>query len=109
MRASFSDIGRIVISKQGHDIGRWYIVTECIDADYVQVCDGKIRPFSKPKKKRTKHLQSIPLIVDFNVKGASGGSFDDSDLRRELSNQKLSYQTDSALALKKEECAFVQE
>ena len=38
-------------SKAGHDAGSVYVITDTDDA-YVYLVDGKLRTFSRPKKKR---------------------------------------------------------
>ena len=35
-------------------------MVEVVDEDFVLTCDGRLRTFDRPKKKRKKHLQ--PLI-----------------------------------------------
>ncbi|MBZ4645210.1 MAG: hypothetical protein PWR27_431 [Petroclostridium sp.] len=49
--------GQIVYSTAGRDKGRYFIVIEQIDENYVYICDGDIRRFEKPKKKKVKHLR----------------------------------------------------
>ena len=107
MKASITQVGTVVISTQGHEKGRLYAVTQVLDDTNVYVADGKYRPLEKPKKKRTKHLQSIPVVIDFSIAGESGGLFDNSDLRKKLQAQHKEYF--SVLSTKKEECALVQE
>ena len=49
-------IGAIVISKSGRDKGKPFVVTQ-IGGEYVYLCDGKLRPYSRTKKKKIIHLQ----------------------------------------------------
>lgn len=51
--------GIAVISRQGRDKGRVYVVLYQLDADFVLVSDGQVRPASRPKKKRKKHLMAL--------------------------------------------------
>jgi len=52
-----AEIGSLVFSKNGRDSGRYYIITEILDADYVMICDGKHRKLGKQKKKKLKHIK----------------------------------------------------
>ncbi|MGF0018450.1 RNA-binding protein [Sporofaciens sp. SGI.106] len=47
-----------VISKAGHDAGKFYIIIEVKDA-YVYLADGRIRTLEHLKKKKKKHVQII--------------------------------------------------
>lgn len=49
-------IGRLVYSKAGRDKGRYYVIVEVLDKNYVLVCDGKLRTRERPKKKKLIHL-----------------------------------------------------
>lgn len=57
-------LGSVVVSTQGRDEGRLYLVSENIDKDYVLVVDGDIRKFANPKKKRIKHLKAMGEVCD---------------------------------------------
>ena len=115
MKAKPTEPGRVVISTQGHDAGRWYAVMSVQDERYVLLCDGDARKLAKPKRKQTKHLRALPLTVPVEGRGGSGGPIADSDIRKALKAAREAYeaQTDfaqkSARETKKEECAFVQE
>ena len=110
MKATCDVIGRVVRSTRGHDCGRYYVITSQPIGHTVSVCDGKYRTLNKPKSKNIKHLIAHPILIDLNAKGASGSLFNDSDLRRELSiiQERIQYSLPGAIALEKEECAFVQ-
>ena len=49
-------IGRICISKAGHDKGEIYLIVSVIDHQHVGVADGKVRQIAEPKRKNLKHL-----------------------------------------------------
>ena len=51
--------GSVVFSKKGRDKGRLFVVLCELDADFVLVANGGLRPLSRPKKKRRKHLRAI--------------------------------------------------
>ena len=50
------NIGDVVISLKGHDLGRNYVVTGN-NGDLILLCDGKRKLISNPKKKNKKHLK----------------------------------------------------
>lgn len=50
--------GMFVISKAGHDCGKWYVVIK-EEKDDVYLVDGKLRTLEHPKKKRKKHVQPV--------------------------------------------------
>ena len=47
--------GMVVVSRAGHDSGRFMIVT-AVDESFVYVADGKERKLEKPKRKNIKHI-----------------------------------------------------
>ncbi len=55
--------GDIVRSLAGHDQGEIFVVLKVKDG-FVQLADGKTRPFDKPKRKRAKHVQKIDQLTD---------------------------------------------
>lgn len=112
MKAKAAEPGRVAIVLRGHDAGSWCAVLRETDKDTVFVCDGRLRTLEKPKKKRVKHLNLLPLHISVTGKGASGGPISDSDIRKAIRQVREVYETKSggspAQDVKKEECAFVQ-
>lgn len=51
--------GIAAISLKGRDKGRIFVVLCQLDADFVLVANGGLRPLSRPKKKRKKHLRAL--------------------------------------------------
>jgi len=49
-------VADIVISKNGRDAGKRFIVIET-DDEYSMIADGKGRRLEKPKRKKNKHLE----------------------------------------------------
>ncbi len=76
--------GRVVRSLQGRDRGRAFIVLRRMDPDYVLMADGETRHLQSPKKKKTKHLQAKPVLLDLEHLRPEGGKLQDSDLRKAL-------------------------
>lgn len=81
--------GRVVLSTQGRDEGRYFIVLEVIDENFVLMADGLTRKIDHPKKKKIKHLRPKPIVV--NVEGSTlpNKHLQDSDLRRYLRENGL--------------------
>ena len=63
MTAPRIERGRLARSMAGRDRGRLFVVVSEQDEDFVMVCDGRLRTFDRPKKKRKKHLQPLPALL----------------------------------------------
>lgn len=60
--------GQFCTSKQGRDKGKFYIVYEIVDEDYVLLVNGEDRKIKNPKRKNQRHLQKVnSWIDDFNI------------------------------------------
>lgn len=60
-------LGQIVHSKSGRDKGRYFIIVDILDEDYVMLADGDLRKIDNAKKKKVKHLVFHDLIAE-NIK-----------------------------------------
>lgn len=79
------EVGRIVISKQGRDKGRAFIISEVINDSFVMLVDGDLRKLSKPKLKKIKHLKSTPFTANEFINNiANKKNILDSDIRKEI-------------------------
>ena len=58
------ELGAIVVSKMGRDEGRSFVVIREVDADFVELADGKLRTMDHLKKKRRKHLKTTGIVVE---------------------------------------------
>ena len=56
-------IGKFATSKAGHDKAQVYVII-AMEGDFVYLCDGRLRPLDKPKKKRKKHIQIVNTTVE---------------------------------------------
>lgn len=56
-------IGMLAASKAGHDKAEIYVIV-AEDEKFVYLCDGKLKPLEKPKKKSRKHIQIIKTKVN---------------------------------------------
>ncbi|MGL6197640.1 MAG: KOW domain-containing RNA-binding protein [Lachnospiraceae bacterium] len=57
------EVGMLVKSKAGHDVGRLYVIIGP-EGEYLYLSDGHFRPLSKPKRKNQKHIQVINKKID---------------------------------------------
>ena len=109
MKAKPTEPGRVVVSTQGHDAGRWYAVVSVLDERNLLLVDGDIRKLAKPKKKQVKHLKALPLSIQLEGRGESGGPVADSDIRKALKAHKDAYLMKTGFNVNdKEEGALVQ-
>lgn len=51
-------LGSVVLSKAGRDKGKYFIVVEVVDKEYVKISDGNTHSLAKAKLKRLKHLKA---------------------------------------------------
>lgn len=49
-------IGKVAIAKAGRDAGKYFMIVDVVDNNYVYISDGMSRKIEKPKKKKIKHL-----------------------------------------------------
>jgi large subunit ribosomal protein L14e len=79
------ELGRVVLSKQGHDKGKAFLVVGLADEKHVLIADGDSRKLAKPKKKQAKHLIPKPFVaaaaLDAILRRAQTA---DSDIRKAL-------------------------
>ena len=76
--------GRVVVSLQGRDRGRAFLVLESLGPDRVSLTDGLTHPLERPKKKNVRHLHAKPIMVNWNTIRPEGGKVQNSDIRRAL-------------------------
>lgn len=61
------NIGDVVVSKQGRDVGTHYIVIGILQDNYYICVNGDNKKFANPKRKIKKHIDKINKSVD-NIK-----------------------------------------
>lgn len=85
MKPSAYELGRVVLSKQGHDKGKAFLVVGLVDDTYVLIADGDSRKLAKPKKKQAKHLIPKPHVAA-EILGAilKQAQTADSDIRKAI-------------------------
>ncbi|MBQ8536772.1 MAG: KOW domain-containing RNA-binding protein [Clostridia bacterium] len=80
--------GRIVLSKQGRDQGRTFVILKVVDDQYVEMANGSTRKADHPKRKKIKHLHPKPQLAQQIAQTLqTGGLPMDSDLRKVLADE----------------------
>ncbi len=107
-------LGRVAVSKQGHDKGRWMLVVGLLDERYALVADGRLRKLEKPKKKQTMHLRAKPFVAEAIGQAlAEKKPLMDSEVRKAIAlameQEEGKTAGNSSPSQKKEECALVKE
>ena len=83
------EIGSIVFSKAGRDMGRPFLVIQEIDKDFVMVADGKLRTMDRLKMKRRKHLKPTGEVVqELRERLSTGKPVFDHEVRTWLSKEE---------------------
>lgn len=74
------EIGEIVKSIMGRDSGKYFVIID-ISERFVYICNGKLRPLEKPKRKHINHIKTTN-IINKQIK--------DKLQKKELNNKELS-------------------
>ena len=80
--------GQIVFVKKGRDKGLAMVILAVEPengVNYLRLVNGKVRPLSKPKRKKAMHVQPTNKIVDFASVGPRG--LQDADIRKMLGEE----------------------
>lgn len=81
-------LGQLVISKQGRDNGKVYVVIKT-EGSYCYCADGRKTTGVKPKKKNTKHLQVTHWISEELVQKLQDGILpQDIEIREFINNHR---------------------
>ena len=79
------EVGRVVFSKAGRDKGKYFIIVDIIDDQYVNISDGDLRRLANPKRKKAKHLDMKPEVLEgIKEKILNGKKVFDAELRSAL-------------------------
>lgn len=89
------EVGRVVISRQGRDRDRCFVILSVVDEQYVMMADGLTRKLDHPKRKKVKHLHAKPMKMEGLAERLAAGLVLDSDLRKLL--QEAGLQTETPL------------
>ena len=78
-------LGQVVMSTNGRDRGRYYIVVAVLGQNTVSVADGKYKLLTNPKRKNIKHLISTNCnVAEIADKLQQGKKINDQMIHKEL-------------------------
>ena len=79
------ELGRVVLSRAGRDMDRYFVVVGQADEQHVLVADGDLRKVAAPKKKKLKHLSPKPACMsEIRTKLEKGEQIQDAQSRKFL-------------------------
>lgn len=79
------ELGRVVLSRAGRDMDRYFVVVGQVDEQHVLVADGDLRKVAAPKKKKLKHLSTKPACMsEIRTKLEKGEQIQDAQIRKFL-------------------------
>lgn len=87
------EVGRVVMSKQGRDRDRCFVILSVVDDQFVMMADGLTRKLDHPKRKKVKHLHAKPVKMQDLARRLASGQVLDSDLRKLLREAGLQTET----------------
>ncbi|MHB8064943.1 MAG: RNA-binding protein [Ruminiclostridium sp.] len=88
-------LGQVVYSKAGRDVGKIFIITGLIDANYAYISDGDLRRVENPKKKKIKHLVITKDIIDtIALKISTDSRVTNAEIRKALIELRNSVEID---------------
>ena len=79
-------LGQLAKSCAGRDKGRFVLIIDIVDKNYVYVVDGDLRRVEYPKKKKIKHIKLLDKRAD--------------DIATKLKNKRKIYNEEVKKALK---------
>lgn len=81
------ELGRVVLSRAGRDMDRYFVVVGQADEQHVLIADGQLRKFDSPKKKKLKHLTAKPACMsEIQIKLEKGEPVQDAQIRKFLAS-----------------------
>lgn len=83
-----ANLGDIVVSTQGRDVGRVYLVVGA-EGELLLLCDGKYRRQANPKKKKRKHIRLLSAAPELKEKLGEGRRLTDSEIHSALKKYKV--------------------
>lgn len=57
-------LAEVVVSTAGRDRGKYYLVVDIEDSQYVKVADGDKKKLKRPKRKNIKHLRATGYVIE---------------------------------------------
>jgi len=87
-------LGGVVRSKAGRDRDLFFAILS-IEEGHVTVADGKLRPMSRPKRKKLRHVHVTPHVLpELQLLLAEGKAVEDHHVRKALAAWQASKDKD---------------
>ena len=83
------ETGRVVLSCQGRDTGRYFVVLQVLGEQYVMLVDGQSRKLDHPKKKKLKHVKAKPVLMENLAVLRENNTLQDATIRKFLKDNGL--------------------
>ena len=74
------ELGDIVVSKKGRDVGEHYVVIANLEDKYHIIVNGDTKTFLNPKRKIKKHLTRVSKIDSIKAKLENNSKIFDSEI-----------------------------
>jgi ribosomal protein L14E/L6E/L27E len=77
-------VGMVCVSRAGHDMGSFYVISGVDDDGFVLCVNGENRPLGNPKRKNITHITIMKnrtaatsdTVIKRALKGLKGGKFE---------------------------------
>ncbi len=83
-------VGSICLARAGRDRGKYFVVSQVLEGEYVAIADGKTRKLSKPKRKKRMHLRPCGAVSEELTVALCAGTALDARVREALATVKES-------------------
>lgn len=77
-------VGTICRTLAGRDKGKYFVVSEVLEGEYVHLADGKNRKLAKPKRKKRMHLRPCGAVSEELEQALQQGDALDARVREAL-------------------------
>ena len=58
------EVGTVCRALAGRDKGKYFVVSEVLEGEYVHLADGRGRKLAKPKRKKRRHLRPCGAVSE---------------------------------------------
>ncbi len=83
MNGEYIEVGRVCISRAGHDKGSLYVAVGTLGEDILLMADGVKKTLANPKKKKRKHVKGTAVVL-YDIAAKLPGSVYDHQIAKAL-------------------------
>ena len=83
-------VGSVCLARAGRDKGKYFVVSEVLEGEYVCIVDGKTRKLARPKRKKRMHLRPCGAVSQELMGALQAGDALDAQVREALAILKES-------------------